>query len=259
VIVLSLLLVLASAAALGWGIATTNEQLVWASLLAGLAAVALVVTSVVRHRRRLAGDSGTATLPGAAVPAASDPPRSTRSGAAARSAAAPGTWPWSAADPDPGPDPDLAPPRSGWTGAVTPAPPASPAEPGAAPVGGHPPAAAARRAADDVARAAAAALGTPTDRPLGESFPDPLADDEPPVEEVPVRDALRVAQLADEVRVVDGHPRYHLGECPTLAGAEPASLPVSAARRGGFTPCAVCAPDRALLARSRNRRAAPTD
>jgi hypothetical protein len=87
-----------------------------------------------------------------------------------------------------------------------------------------------------------------------------------------VRDALRVAQLDDEVLVVDGHPRYHLAGCPTLAGADPAaggtragtgagtgagieavSLAVSAARRGGFTPCAVCVPDRTLLARSRER------
>jgi hypothetical protein len=93
---------------------------------------------------------------------------------------------------------------------------------------------------------------------LGEPFPDPPGDDgEPPVEDVPVREALRVAQLADEVQVVDGHPRYHLGACPTLTGAEPVPLPVSAARRAGFTPCAVCAPDRALLARSRDRRGPP--
>jgi hypothetical protein len=77
---------------------------------------------------------------------------------------------------------------------------------------------------------------------------------EPPVEDVPVRDALRVAQLGDDVQVVDGHPRYHLDGCPTLAGAEPVALPVSAARRGGFTPCAICSPDRTLLARSRDRR-----
>src|SRR6185312_11331767 len=108
-------------------------------------------------------------------------------------------------------------------------------------------------------------------------IPEPAG--EPAVEQVAVRDALRVAQLDDEVLVVDGHPRYHLAGCPTLTGAEagaeagpaggpaagatagPAAgadagtvpLAVSAARRGGFTPCAVCAPDRTLLARSRER------
>ena len=72
-----------------------------------------------------------------------------------------------------------------------------------------------------------------------------------------MRDALRVAQLDDEVLVVDGQPRYHLAGCPTLggtgAGIETVPLAVSAARRGGFVPCAVCAPDSTLLARSRER------
>ncbi len=68
-----------------------------------------------------------------------------------------------------------------------------------------------------------------------------------------MRVALRVAQMDDEVLVVDGHPRYHLAGCPALAGAGTIPLAVSAARRGGFTPCAVCAPDAALLARSRDR------
>ena len=82
-------------------------------------------------------------------------------------------------------------------------------------------------------------------------------DGEPPVEPVAVRDALRVAQLDDEVLVVDGHPRYHLAGCPTLAGADPVPLAVSVARRGGFTPCGVCAPDGTMLARSRDRRPSP--
>jgi len=75
-------------------------------------------------------------------------------------------------------------------------------------------------------------------------------DDEPGVEEIPVSDALRVAQLADPVLVVDGRPRYHLAGCPTLAGRQPVALPVSAARRAGFTPCTVCRPDASLRARS---------
>ena len=82
-------------------------------------------------------------------------------------------------------------------------------------------------------------------------------DDEPPIESVPVRDALRVAQLDDEVLVVDGHPRYHLTGCPTLVGPLPFPLAVSVARRGGFTPCGICTPDGLLLARHRDRRAAP--
>lgn len=78
-------------------------------------------------------------------------------------------------------------------------------------------------------------------------------DGEPAIERVTVRDALRVAQLADEVVVVDGHPRYHLAGCPTLAGAATTPLAISVARRGGFTPCAVCGPDGTFLARLRSR------
>jgi hypothetical protein len=116
------------------------------------------------------------------------------------------------------------------------------------------------------AEAPAPAAAEPTAPPAGETaeahapaIPEPAG--EPAVEKVAVRDALRVAQLDDEILVVDGHPRYHLAGCPTLTGAGAAAgasvgtvaLPVSAARRGGFTPCAVCTPDRTLLARSRER------
>jgi hypothetical protein len=75
------------------------------------------------------------------------------------------------------------------------------------------------------------------------------------MEPVAMRDALRVAQLDDEVVVEDGRPRYHLAGCPTLDGAPTVALPVSGARRGGFTPCAVCTPDRHLAERERARKA----
>jgi hypothetical protein len=94
---------------------------------------------------------------------------------------------------------------------------------------------------------------------LSEPIAEPLGGaDEPPVEALPVGDALRVAQLADLVTVRDGHPRYHLAGCPTLSGrSDRTELAVSVARRTGFTPCAVCAPDRTLLARSRARGRPP--
>jgi hypothetical protein len=83
-----------------------------------------------------------------------------------------------------------------------------------------------------------------------EQLSEPSA--EPPLEAVPIRDALRVAQLAYPVTVRDGHPRYHLDGCSTLDdAADRTELAVSAARRSGFTPCGICDPDRALLARSR--------
>jgi hypothetical protein len=76
--------------------------------------------------------------------------------------------------------------------------------------------------------------------------------DEPPVEEIPVSVALRAAQLADEVLVVDQRPRYHLRSCPWLGERATLPLPLSIARRSGFTPCGVCRPDSTLIARARS-------
>jgi len=247
-ILLSLALVVASAAALGWGIATTSEPLVWGSLFASLAAVALVAGSVVRHRRRLAsGAAGTATPPSGPVLPAAPPPG----------------WPWPADAAGSGTA--GAAPRPGWTGPVEPPSSAAGRTRGPAGTAEQPPADAVTAATD---RPLGEPLPPPTsdqphdppgsrDAPVRESAEAPADDGEPPAEDLPVRDALRVAQLDDSVQVVDGHPRYHLDGCPTLAGAEPVPLPVSAARRAGFTPCGICAPDSTLLARSRDRRPAP--
>jgi hypothetical protein len=81
------------------------------------------------------------------------------------------------------------------------------------------------------------------------------ADEDPPAEEVEVTDLLLVVDLHDEVHVVDEHPRYHLAECPWLAGRTTIPLPLDEARTDGFTPCAVCAPDHGLAERERSRRA----
>jgi hypothetical protein len=285
VILLSLALVVATATTLAWGVFASSDPLIWASLAAGLGAVASVAGSVVRHRRHLvpeaipdagrqqagstsvgAASAGLDPAPSPApsrpaesapAPPAADPvsPTGTRPEYApgakpdTRPGTAPGSqsWPWST--PPPGAPETGA--RPGWTGPV-PVPPRSadeaPADQASAP------AAAPQPQAPPVAEA-----------PEPQVLPIPEPPGEPAVEQVPVRDALRVAQLDDEVLVVDGHPRYHLAGCPTLTGAEAGTeagteagagtvpLAVSAARRGGFTPCAVCAPDRTLLARSRER------
>jgi hypothetical protein len=295
VILLSLALVVATATTLAWGVFASSDPLIWASLAAGLGAVASVAGSVVRRRRHLVPEAipdagrqqaGSTTVgaasagldpapspapsrPAESVPAppAADPvsPTGTRPEYApgakpdTRPGTAPGSqsWPWST--PPPGAPETGA--RPGWTGPV-PVPPRSadeaPADQASAP------AAAPQPQAPPVAEA-----------PEPQVLPIPEPPGEPAVEQVPVRDALRVAQLVDEVLVVDGHPRYHLASCPTLAGAAAGAgaeagaeagakagaeagagtvpLAVSAARRGGFTPCAVCAPDRTLLARSRER------
>ncbi|MGW4499802.1 hypothetical protein ACWENR_14485 [Micromonospora sp. NPDC004336] len=73
-------------------------------------------------------------------------------------------------------------------------------------------------------------------------------DDEPGTQDVPPAAAALVARLDAEVRVVDGRPRYHLADCAHLVGRDHEPLPVAEAVELGFTPCAHCAPDTALLA-----------
>ena len=87
--------------------------------------------------------------------------------------------------------------------------------------------------------------------------PEPAPAEElpdPEVEEVEVTDLLIVVDLTDEVLVVDEHPRYHLAGCAWLAGRGTIPLPLDEARTDGFTPCAVCSPDRTLAERARARK-----
>jgi hypothetical protein len=94
----------------------------------------------------------------------------------------------------------------------------------------------------DGATASGAAAAAPEDLP------------DPGVEEVEVTDLLIVVDLTDEVLVVDEHPRYHVAGCSWLAGRETFPLPLDEARSDGFTPCAVCSPDRTLAERARARK-----
>ena len=79
---------------------------------------------------------------------------------------------------------------------------------------------------------------------------------DPGIEEVEVTDLLVVVDLKDEVLVVDEHPRYHVAGCSWLGGRETIPLPLDEARTDGFTPCAVCSPDRTLAERARQRKSA---
>ncbi|HET6394261.1 MAG TPA: hypothetical protein VFG13_15645 [Blastococcus sp.] len=79
---------------------------------------------------------------------------------------------------------------------------------------------------------------------------------DPPVEEVEVTDLLMVVDLTDEVLVIDERPRYHLPGCKHLVGHTGIPLPLDEARTDGFTPCAVCTPDRNLAQRARERKSA---
>ncbi|RKT56874.1 hypothetical protein [Saccharothrix australiensis] len=117
-----------------------------------------------------------------------------------------------------------------------------------------------RRRPGPVPAAAGAAAGR-ADREVGGAAPpgaggeaaEPAGEDaEPGEEDTDAADALVVADLTDEVRVLDERPRYHLAACTWLAGRASLGLPVTEARQLGFTPCAVCAPDSTLAARKRS-------
>ncbi|MCT2585239.1 hypothetical protein [Actinophytocola gossypii] len=88
-----------------------------------------------------------------------------------------------------------------------------------------------------------------------ERFPAlPPPDEEPGEEATDASDLLVVSELTIEVRVVDEHPRYHLGSCAWLKDKATLPLPVNEARQLGFTPCAYCGPDAVLAARHRAAR-----
>jgi hypothetical protein len=251
VILLSLVLVVVSATTLAFGVFTTGDALVWTSLGAGLGAVALVAGSVVRRRSAAVAPGAGPDLAGAVAvgpPATGSdpvfPPAPSRPVGSTGSPPPP-----TQSDPGPTrPDPGSSPRRD-----ASPWAPVPPGGSGTRGWSGHVP-----------------SVTPPPDRPAAPPEPPPAAPEPPPalpeaavaatedgVETVPVRDALRVAQLADEVLVEDGRPRYHLAGCAALDGTPTVPLPVSAARRGGFTPCAVCTPDRVLLRRLTDRRTDP--
>jgi hypothetical protein len=102
-----------------------------------------------------------------------------------------------------------------------------------------------RRLADEPAPVVAVAAVAPV-----EPVP-PDAEDEPAEEDTDAADLLVVTDLDVEVRVVDERPRYHLVACVWLGGRPTLGLAVSEARQLGFTPCAVCTPDRTLAAARR--------
>jgi hypothetical protein len=76
-------------------------------------------------------------------------------------------------------------------------------------------------------------------------------DGDPPEEPRDPTAAAIVAGLEDEILVIDEQPRYHVGECPSLAAMPLIPLPVREAVELGFTPCGWCSPDRTLADRHR--------
>jgi len=104
--------------------------------------------------------------------------------------------------------------------------------------------------------AGVAATARPGEHTAPEGLAAPGEEADPGVEDVEVTDLLLVLDLKDEVLVVDEHPRYHVAGCSWLRGRTTIPLPLDEARTDGFTPCAVCTPDRTLAEQVRARRAA---
>ncbi|SEC42184.1 hypothetical protein SAMN04489727_3693 [Amycolatopsis tolypomycina] len=97
-------------------------------------------------------------------------------------------------------------------------------------------------------------LGDPAETPEpadASAEAETTADSDPGVEETPEEDVAVLADLEDEVVVVDEHPRYHLRTCTWLGTRDTIPIGVGEARQLGFTPCDVCRPDATLVAAHR--------
>lgn len=113
---------------------------------------------------------------------------------------------------------------------------------------------AAEQAAEQVAGASAAGA-TDEQAPNGSVTGSGHDEDaEPDEEDTDAADHLLVWEMKDEVLVVDEHPRYHVSGCEWPDSARTEGLPVREARELGFTPCALCRPDRTLARRHRAGR-----
>lgn len=76
-------------------------------------------------------------------------------------------------------------------------------------------------------------------------------DGEPPEETPDAAASATVAELQDEVVVVDERPRFHVGECRFLPGRPVIPLPVAEALELGFSPCGWCTPVQVIAERRR--------
>lgn len=98
------------------------------------------------------------------------------------------------------------------------------------------------------APAAAAAATAASTASVAEKQPD---EAEPGEESTSDADIAVLADLEDEVVVVDEHPRYHARGCTWVGTRDTIPIGIGEARQLGFTPCARCAPDASLVAAHR--------
>ncbi|WP_410619771.1 hypothetical protein [Amycolatopsis sp. cmx-8-4] len=95
---------------------------------------------------------------------------------------------------------------------------------------------------------AATAASAASAASVAEKQPD---DAEPGEESTSDADIAVLADLEDEVVVVDEHPRYHVRGCTWVGTRDTIPIGIGEARQLGFTPCARCAPDATLVAAHR--------
>jgi septal ring-binding cell division protein DamX len=111
---------------------------------------------------------------------------------------------------------------------------------------------------------AAGDLGDPADTPEpeapaelaaaevpAETQAEPEPETDPGEEETTAADIAVLADLEDEVVVVDEHPRYHLTTCVWLGTRDTIPIGIGEARQLGFTPCDRCRPDANLVSAHR--------
>jgi hypothetical protein len=113
----------------------------------------------------------------------------------------------------------------------------------------------AEAAAASAASEAVAESSAPEPARQGQGATVAAKEGDPAEEPTDAADLLIVAELDEEVLVVDEYPRYHLTECRWLADRDTIPIAVSEARDLGFTPCAQCGPDAKLAAAQRLSRA----
>jgi hypothetical protein len=235
VILAAALLVLVALGLFVWGIAAGATALYWACVAVSAVAAVLLVVAFLRMRQ---------------VASATEPARE-------RPETRPGTQPESRPEARPEQGAPAAsttrvlPARSTGASAVVPAQGETAHGTEYQPTG---PGSSSISAADGPPSGASSPLSPAAAAPAS-GEPAGADDADPPVEEVEVTDLLLVVDLHDDVYVVDEHPRYHLADCPWLAGRTGVPLPVDEARTDGFTPCGRCAPDHGLAEIERGRRA----
>ena len=76
--------------------------------------------------------------------------------------------------------------------------------------------------------------------------PDEAGEAEPAGDASPPSDIaaepIDVDADADDVWVIDGRPRYHLGDCAIIKGQDAEAISFEQATEDGFMPCSLCEP-----------------